>query len=329
MSIITSQQISKYYELYKAIDVTFTKEVIKITGLDAPHVYLKCIGEQWPCVVYSTSFTQAKIIASARPAFMEALKKANNMASLRFSFKREGKAENLAFFIGSKILGFSPYSGGQDLQFITLSYTQRPPDDLIEILGKLLEANINSTRRRDERILLTPDTIRKLGFMSKESMLYVQGVPRRCILRDISFSGAKIILVGLAKFLVQKECSLRIELDEPREVVDIKGKSVRFEEVEGRKDLIALAIAFDESVVPMSFKIHINEYLTLIRKNMLDQSSQNVAAAKGSAKANPAAAGIPIAPGATPADGQRARDAGSEDPVASLKTESFTLPEEA
>lgn len=266
MSIPTSQQIAKWYDLYKAIDVTFTKEIMKSTGLDPRGVCLKCVGEQWPCVVYSSSFVGAKIIASAKQALSQRVSQANNLVSLRFSFKISDKPDPVSFFIGAKVLGYSNYSqGGADLQYVSLQYTQRPPDDFIDIVGRLLEANMNAARRRDERITLSPDAMRRMSLVSKDSFVYVQGVPRKCILRDLSFSGAKAIIVGLAKFLVGKECTIRIDMEEPRESLDIRGTIVRYEDVEGRKDLTAIAIHFDESAVPMTFKMHINDYLSQVR----------------------------------------------------------------
>jgi hypothetical protein len=299
MSIPTSQQIAKWYELYKTIDVTYTREIIKSTGLDPRGVFLKCIGEQWPCVIYSSSFSGAKVIASAKRELGERVAKANNLVNLRFSFKFLDKPDPVSFFIGAKVLGYSNYTqgGGGDLQFVSLQYTQRPPDDFIDILGRLLEANMNAARRRDERILLNPDAMRRLSLVSKDCYIFVQGVPRKCILRDLSFSGAKAIIVGLAKFLVNKECLLRVELDEPRESLDIKGSIVRYEDVEGRKDLTAVAIHFDEAAVPMTYKMHINDYLSQVR-----QPRTEAEAAENPAPASPPKAPKPqaSAPAAAP-----------------------------
>ncbi len=266
MALLTSQQISKYYDTFKMIDVTFTKEVIKTTALQPQQVCLKCVGEQWPCVIYSTSFSGAKILASAKSLLGERIKGANNMVSLRFSFKISEKTDPRAFFVAGKVSGFAPYAQSNgDLQFISIQYTQRPPDDLIEILGRLLEANVNSARRRDERVLLTVDSMRRIGLQSKDTFVFIQGVPRKCIIRDLSFGGAKVIVVGLAKFLVGKECLLRLEFEEPRESLDIKGKVVRYEDVEGRKDLAAVAVQFDEQHIPMNYKIHVNDFITQTR----------------------------------------------------------------
>ena len=265
MGVATSQQLVKYYELYRSIEVTFTKEIIKATGLVTAQVYIKCLGETWPCVVFSTSFVGAKIIINAKSGLHEKIQKANNLVSIRFSFRESDKVDPFMFFVAGRVSGIIPYGGSPDISMLTMTFTQRPPDDLIEIMGRLMDANINSTKRSEERVLLTNDSVRRLSLLSKETAIFIQGVPRRCIVRDISFSGAKIIMVGVAKFLMDREAAIRLDFDDPRESYLIKGKLVRAEEVEGRKDLVALAIFFSEQTVPMNYKLRINDFITQSR----------------------------------------------------------------
>jgi hypothetical protein len=303
MAITTSQQINKWYELYGTIDVTITKEIMKATGLDPRHVYLKCIGEQWPCVIFSTSFSSAKLIVSSKPAFTDKLKKANSLVSVRFSFRVEGKVDPVSFFISGHATGFSTYTqGGGGLQFMIVEYTQRPPDDLIDILGRVMEANMSAVKRKEERVLLNPESMRKIGLISKDTLIFVQGVPRKCIIRDLSFGGAKVIIVGIARFLVGKECILRMEMDDPRETLDIKGSIVRFEDVEGRKDLGAVAISFAEAGTFLSYKLHLNDYISQVRQSRgEDERAQAALAPAASAPAVVPAPAVIIAPaGATP-----------------------------
>jgi hypothetical protein len=265
MGIVTSQKITVYYERFKAIDVTFTKEIIQVTGLITNQVYLKCVGDFWPCVIYSSSFQGAKIVANIKSGILHKLEQANNMVSLRFCFKNPDTGNPVTFFVTTKSTGYVPYGGSKDAALFTLQFTQRPPDDLIEIMGRILDANVNSAKRREERIGITPDSARKLNLLSKESAVFIQGVPRRCILRDISFSGAKLIMMGVAKFLVEKDAALRMDFDDPRESFLLKGKFIRSETVESRKDLVALAVLFDETIIPMGYKIRINDFLTQVR----------------------------------------------------------------
>ncbi|MDR2759086.1 MAG: pilus assembly protein PilZ [Spirochaetaceae bacterium] len=265
MGILNSQRITEYYERYKSIEVTFTKEIIQVTGLIAQQVYLKCIGDFWPCVLFSSSFQGAKVVANIKSGLLEKLRQANNSASLRLCFKNADSNSPVTFFVSTRSQGYAPYGGSKDVAVFTLQFTQRPPDDLIEIMGRLLDANINSKKRREERIPITTDSVRKLRLISKETISFIQGVPRRCILRDLSFSGAKLIMMGVAKFLVDKESALRIDFDDPQESYLMRGKFIRSEIVEGRKDLLAPVMLFDETLVPMGYKIRLNDFLSQIR----------------------------------------------------------------
>ncbi|MCL2231964.1 MAG: PilZ domain-containing protein [Treponema sp.] len=265
MGILTSQKISEYYARFKTIDVTFSKEIIQATGLITNQVYLKCVGDNWPCVVFSTSFQGAKLVVGLKSGILKKLEKANNMVSVRYCFKYAEKGNPVTFFVNARSAGYAPYGNSEDMAIFSLQFTQRPPDDLIEIMGRILDANVNSTKRRDDRIMISPESLRKLNITSKETAVFIQGVPRRCILRDISFSGAKIIMMGVAKFLVGKDAALRMDFDDPRQSFLMKGKFIRSEIVEGRKELVALALDFDESTVPMGYKIRINDYLSQFR----------------------------------------------------------------
>ena len=288
MGILTSQKITEYYERYKAIEVTFTKEIIQVTGMITQQVYLKCIGDFWPCVVFSSSFQGAKVVANVKSGIVEKLRQANNSASLRLCFRDADSNSPVTFFVAARSVGYAPYGDSKDMAVFTLQFTQRPPDDLIEIMGRLLDANVNSTKRRDERVLLTADSIRKLRLLSKETATFIQGVPRRCILRDISFSGAKFIMMGVAKFLVEKEAALRIDFDDPRESYLLRGKFIRAELVEGRKELLALVMLFNEATVPMGFKIRLNDFLSQIRTDNRGGAAQNPEARRGPGNATAA-----------------------------------------
>ena len=261
MSIITAQQITRLFESYKTVDVIFNKNVTDATGLQSKSMYLKCQGMQWPCIIYSSSMTQAKLIANLKKTYFDIINKAKNHVSLRYSFKLHDRHDLLSFFIASNISGYSLYnSQNRDVYFVTLMYTQRPPDDFIEIVGQLLEANTNAQKRKEERIVVTPDSLRKLGLKTSDTTIQIAGVPRKCIIRDISFTGVKILVIGVAKFLANKPAVLSLELEDQTDPLEIPGTIVRYEEVEGRRDIAALGVIFDEKHIPITYKMSINEY---------------------------------------------------------------------
>jgi len=268
MGVLTSQRISLFYDRFKDISVTFTKEIIQVTGIVTQQIHIKCGNDFWPCVVYSTSFEKAKIVANVKSGLLGKLQSVNNLVNLRFCFKPQGESNTVTFFIAARVLASAPYNNSQDVYMLTLQFSNRPPDDFIEIMGRVLDANVNSAKRKDDRIPLTADNMRKLNILSTESAVFIDGIPRRCILRDISFSGTKIIMMGVAKFLMDKEAVIRIDFNDPREVYSIKGKFVRVENVEGKKEMVALGINFDEASIPMSYKIRLNDMLSSTRADL-------------------------------------------------------------
>lgn len=274
MEVVTTQVINRYYEEYKDTEVTFSKEIIHALKMDPRQVYIKCSGLQWPCIINSTTFNQAKIIVGVKTgAYAVLSNKAAPAVSLRFCFY-QGDGQLMTFFVSARVDRVQPYMNSPDLSIITIQYTQRPPEDLIFMLGSLLEANFNSVKRREERIPINQETMRKLGLQKKELVISVQNVPRHCILQDLSFGGARIVLMGLAKFLLDKEAFLQLEFENPRETIAIKGTVIHTDFIEGRKDIIGVSIKFIEESISIAYKIRINRYITSSRKSALNDISQ-------------------------------------------------------
>lgn len=273
-SITTNQQINEYYNKYRENEIIFTKDIIRFLRLDPRQIYVKCAGAQWPCIINSTSFQQAKIIIGTNGgAFQQITKKDAPPVNLRYCFI-ESDNQPLIFFVTCRVTDVTPYMNSKELAIVTLSFTQRPPDDLIYKLGSLIDANEGFIYRKEERIILNEDSKRLLGINKKESIVYIQSVPRRCILWNLSFTGAKIIVLGVPKFLANKDCIIRLLFTEPNEIVDVKGTIVSVNTVEGRKELVEAGIKFDENQVPLAYKIRINEYLSNRRKKFLDYATK-------------------------------------------------------
>ncbi len=259
MAIVTSQQIKEYFQKYGRIDVTFTKDINDSLRLVRNQIFLKFKGGQRPCIIYSSSLVEAKIVVALTDKLIKSLQK-DNLVSLRFCFLKEDQSDTFSFFVQSRVSGMTQYDKERNLHFVQLTFTQRPPDDLIEILGNLLEANINAARRSEERIIINEESLRRLGLSSKSLPIKIEGIPRNGILRDISFGGLKIIVMGNPKFLINKKAVMRISLKSGK-TFTLKGVILRFEAVEGRKDLAALAIKYDTESMTFEYKMLINDYL--------------------------------------------------------------------
>ncbi len=266
MSLLTSRRITELYSNFKDQDVTFNKPVIKAVRLVSNEIYLKCLGNQWRCVIYSCSMSGTKIVMKVDQNLLAIFRKANNAVSVRFCFLDPDKAVPVSFFVAAKIIGFNPYSKTDpSLQILTITFNNQPPADLIATIGLLVETNVNAKNRAEERIVLSADAIKDLGIKTKSSSLIVSGVPRACILRDLSFAGAKIIISGLGKFLVNKPGHLNFEIEDMAPL-SLGGEILRYDEVEGRKELSSIGFKFNETVVPIEYKMRISDYLVRKQK---------------------------------------------------------------
>lgn len=274
-SITTNQQINEYYNKYRENEIIFSKDIMRFLRLDPRQIYVKCAGSQWPCIINSTSFQQAKIIIGTNGgAFQQITRKDAPPVNLRFCFI-ESDNQPLIFFVTCRVTDVTPYMNSKELAILTLSFTQRPPDDLIYKIGSLIDANQGFIYRKEERIVLNEDTKRLLGINKKESIVYIQSVPRRCILWNLSFTGSKIVVLGVPKFLENKDCIIRLLFSDPTEIIDVKGTIVSVKTVEGRQDLVEAGIKFDENQVPLAYKMRINDFLSNRRKKFLDFAAKS------------------------------------------------------
>jgi hypothetical protein len=325
MALVTTQQLQDYYDHYRDSEITFTKEITHILKVDPRQIYVKCNGNQWPCIINSTSLMACRIIVGVKGgAYAMLSQKETGPVQVRFCFTNSD-GQLISFFVNGRVSDIKPYMNSAELAIITISFTQRPPDDLIERLGTLLDANANAMRRKDERIILNADVKRKLGLAKEEAIVQIQGVPRHCIIRDLSFGGVKIIMVGIQKYVENQQALLQMRFEEPGEVIQVGGVVVASSPIEGRKDILMVSIKFGDKTVPIAYRIRINNYLVNLRKHVFapaETTEQKLAAAKAAqekavaeekakmeaeekAKAEAAAQGAPAeGADAAPADAQ-------------------------
>jgi len=265
MAILTSLQISKLYELYNDIDITFTKDIVAATQLNQKEIYVRCGGVHRKCLLYSTSMKKSRIIVNTGDNFISLIRESGNLVSLRLCFNVPGKSDIISFFVNARVTGYSAYSTpDSDLNYAFLSYTQRPPDDLIINLGQLLEANINFQKRKDLTIIVNQTNYKLLGLNSREVNLVIENIPRKVILVDISSSGIMTIGVKAFKFHLNK--SITIKFNSGKGNWQISGRIARVDNIPGRNDVVLIGIEFSAETIPVSFKMSIENYVKTLKE---------------------------------------------------------------
>ncbi|MDR2521433.1 MAG: pilus assembly protein PilZ [Spirochaetaceae bacterium] len=263
MSALPRQKLNDYYDQFRPVDVTFTKEVIQTTGLVTKEIQLKCASDFFPCVIYSTSFEAAKVVANNKSGLLDKLKITNNMLSIRFFFKIPATEEQVVFLVPARMTGNSSYGESPDMTCFTLDFSSRPPDDFIEIMGRILEATMNFAKRREEKVQIAPEMMRKMGLVSKDATLQMGSLVRRCILREVSFGSARVIVMDSLPEDVH-EAVVKIEFDDPREDCILHATLVKQDLVANTKNMYMLTLVYNEPV-PMPYKVRLNNFITTIK----------------------------------------------------------------
>lgn len=277
MSINTARQTARYYDYYRDKEIVFTKANLKSLRIDPRQIYIKCNGGQWPCIINSSSLMQAKIIIGSSSGFYTTISKKRDIPiSIRYCFFDQNN-EPIQFFVNCSVFDIEPYKGSNELAMVTLNFTSRPPDDLILRIGEFIEVNENFTNRKEERISLNENSMRQLGIPKEESYIFIAGVPRKCIMKDLSFGGARVVLVGIPKFLQDKTVDLRLFFTDTNEKISLIGIVKAADFFPGRKDICVIHIEFNSEEIPMTYKFHINSYITSYQKQMIESQIMNQA----------------------------------------------------
>jgi hypothetical protein len=262
MQNLTPQHLARLYEEFGDTEVTFNGQVIIESGLITSDVRLTIGSLHVSCVLYACSMKGARVIAEIGTAAGALLSRGSTPATLRLGFKQGGEKSVVSFFVPCRVESLSEYNAKKpQVRFAALEFSQKPPDALVETLGSLLEIKANALRRRDQRIVLTPENMKKIGLESRESCVAIGGTSRRCLVRDLSFGGAKILLSMLGLPQGPQKVVLKLQKCGIREDTALDGSIVRVEDVEGRDDLIAVSIQYSTDP-PISYRQKINSVFT-------------------------------------------------------------------
>lgn len=276
MSVITQKAVIDYLEAYeKGPDLTFTKEVIRTLGLDTRQIFLKIAGTNWPCIIYSCGLSGAKVLVNLKSEVVQSLNQYKNLVNLRFYFKDPNRPNPIAFYISCRISGSTPYNQkNQELFFLSLTFTNTPPDELIWLLGQLLDANEGYQRRLETRIEIDPISIKRLGLRSKMSIAKYQDKAFKCILRDLSFSGTQIIIPAVLDFPKGSYIYVAYDFERNSKPILMTGTVVRYEVINDYK-LTSISIKYDEKNIPLEYKMALNDYYKHMKYYMQDRGEKN------------------------------------------------------
>lgn len=254
MGILGNTQILAFYKEFQHRELSYTREVAGSLGLLYESPTLKIAGENFACLVHSLSFSAARIVLRVPSVQIEELRTGTRVGILRISFQAGLRSEVEEFTLSGKFT-FQSHKAGSDgttLLLVRLDFNHRPPEGLIEIQGRYLKLRSDAELRKDLRITVDEATLRLMGMKSSRADMVIDQIPRKCVLREVSFGGATVILGGVAKFLGEREFRLSLDLSSGSPV-DVPGKIIRAEPLEGYKAMAVLGLSHHEDRVPGAY----------------------------------------------------------------------------
>ena len=279
MAILPSQKLQELYEQYGTREIAFNKSIRNVTGLDPQKICLKIGSEHLPCVLYSCSMNDAKVIMPLDTEAFEIIKRAKNLVNLRFAFFPKTSKTPIIFFVSSIVKGFTSFKLQHESSYlVSLEFNQRPPDDLIEIMGTIFQSIENFEKRRELRINLDANVVDEIEITSVNTYCVVDSIKRPCILKNLSASGCGIIMMCNPKFLINKKISVAIYVYNHKEPIIVDGVIKRSDGIEGRSDLHLMGILLNKDEIPYGYKDMINGYIDHLESLLKHKRVTNVAA---------------------------------------------------
>ncbi|MBI9098810.1 MAG: hypothetical protein JEY91_10060 [Spirochaetaceae bacterium] len=260
-------KLDELYENYKDYSVTFNQNIIESLGLIAEQISFKCGGRKVPCIIYSSTMTEARLLAKLDQDFFQLLQKQRNTISLRYSFFVKDQNREISFFINSKIRNYSKYNcDNPDLYFISLEFINKSPDDLIKILGTHVTKEATNQKRAEKRIILGSDSEGKLGLNIMENYLFISGNGTPCVLTELSIFSAKVLINGVNKeFKPGVNVMLLMKAKGLKGVGEMVGSIERVDLINEAEELFSIIITFNQEMVPPTYMMWIAECIEMIK----------------------------------------------------------------
>ena len=106
------------------------------------------------------------------------------------------------------------------------------------------------------------NTINKLHFFSTTGILKLNNKNKKCIVKDVSFSGMKLIAAGNEKDFINKNISIKLPFADNITADIINGAVIRTDSIGDSKDFVSLGILLDNSSIPFDYKNVIADFLS-------------------------------------------------------------------
>jgi hypothetical protein len=254
MTLLGTSVLQNLYQEYLDTELTYSKEVAAGLGVLPADSSIKWGGELFPCVVHSCSFRAAKVLVRLNASQWDAMQLGTKITTLTLTFLHPKTAKKELFQFNGTLQVHQQHGAGEGELSILMGvlFSHRPPEGFLQAHGSYLNLKKEANQRREDRIALTNDNRSLMELSSLNTVVTVEHIDRKCLLRELSYNGARVILTGVAPFLLDKPFVLDVPFA-GRPPLLIPGTIVRAEAVEGHRGLAVIALGYHPDRVPVDY----------------------------------------------------------------------------
>ncbi len=129
--------------------------------------------------------------------------------TLTFLQPKTGKKELFQFNGNLQVHQHHGAGEGELSILMGVVFSHRPPEGFLQAHGSYLNLKKEANQRREDRIALTAENRALVELTSLNTLVNVEHIERKCLLRELSYNGARVILTGVAPFLVREALNPR------------------------------------------------------------------------------------------------------------------------
>lgn len=242
-------------------DVLFTRGVLSFLGLAPKNIMLKCGPYRFVSVLQVANLQRIQFITPDSGLLTDALEKYNYKVSIRFVFV---DSNHKPLNVPGVFIKMIPYPPNKKYQLAEIQLDNPLPEEYCDMIESIIEINRMARSRTEPRIMFTKNDTDCFGLNAAASFIKIGLQTARCYLRDLSPSGAGIILMGDKLFEKDQVLRLLLHLNDQFYPVELDAYVMRSSWYDKKLHLIEVVLFFIQESIPVSYHAFLDHVLRSI-----------------------------------------------------------------
>lgn len=231
-------------------DILFTRGVLSYLNLSPKNIMLACGPYRFVSVLQVANFQHIQFVTPDSGLLQEALEKYDNIVSIRFVFANKKQEPLSVPGVFDKMV---PYPPNKKYKLVEVKLNTPLPEKYEQMISSILEVERRARERLEPRIRLTSNDTDYFGLNTSETLVSLNGSAQRCYLRDLSASGANIIILNHDLPSLDEDVYLILHLNNQFYPVEMESRILRTNWYDESKQLVEIVLRFVPESVPVSY----------------------------------------------------------------------------